>query len=53
MLKDGPVPQSKIAEEADLRGFTEKQIRIAKDELLIVSKKDGAVWVWELPEIPF
>lgn len=49
MLKNGPVPQKMIEEEAERRGFTENQLRTAKQKLPIESVKgaDGA-WSWRV-----
>jgi hypothetical protein len=55
-LKDGKlVPQKEIADAAAAKGFTEKQLRTAKDKLGIhVDKEHGKMvggWMWRLPTI--
>jgi hypothetical protein len=49
VLKAGPVPQKQIEEEAARRGFTDNQLRTAKEKLGIGSSKDGfgGGWVWK------
>jgi hypothetical protein len=51
MLRDGnPVPQKHIVEEGKQRhGFTEKQLRTAKENIGAVSDKRLDGWVWVLP----
>lgn len=51
LLKDGPVAQSQIGQEAKKRGFSYAQLDRAKDHLRIISRKGGfgGGWTWELP----
>jgi putative DNA primase/helicase len=49
ILKDAPVPQKQIEEEAARQGFSANQLRTAKEKLAIASTKSGFGdgWVWE------
>lgn len=55
MLKDGkPVPQKEIEKAAEEKGFTEKQLRTAKERLGVHANKEegkmGGGWFWQLPD---
>jgi putative DNA primase/helicase len=55
MLKDGrAVPQKEIEEAATKKGFTDKQLRTAKEKLGVhVDKEPGKMtggWFWQLPD---
>jgi hypothetical protein len=54
MLKDGkPVPQKEIEEAGAKNGFTEKQLRTAREKLGIHADKEAGKmtggWFWQLP----
>ena len=55
MLKDGkPVPQKEIEEAAKAKGFTEKQLRNAREALGIHTDKEPGTmtggWFWQWPD---
>jgi len=52
ILANGPVPKKVIEERATKRGFSEMQLRTAKQKMGIVVYKDGMTggWVWALPQ---
>ena len=49
-LASGSVAQTKVAEEAEIRGIKKKTLWNAKKELEIDSVKIGNQWFWMLPE---
>ena len=49
-LTSGSVAQTKVAEEAEIRGIKKKTLWNAKKELEIDSVKIGNQWFWMLPE---
>ena len=49
-LVSGSVAQTKVAEEAEVRGIKKKTLWNAKKELEIDSVKIGNQWFWMLPE---
>ena len=50
VLASGSVAQTKVAEEAEVRGIKKKTLWNAKKELEIDSVKIGNQWFWMLPE---
>jgi hypothetical protein len=48
MLRDGPVAAAEIEKAAKAEGIAIKTLNRAKQELGIVSIKDGASWTWQL-----
>jgi putative DNA primase/helicase len=52
LLADGPMSNTEVMAAARDNGFTEGQIKRAKERLKIASKKDGLQggWKWSLPE---
>lgn len=53
MLKSGPVKVVEIQREAERLGYTEKQLRTAKEKLKIEVEKKGigiGSWMWKMPE---
>ena len=50
ILVSGSVAQTKVAEEAEVRGIKKKTLWNAKKELEIDSVKIGNQWFWMLPE---
>ena len=50
VLASGSVSQTKVAEEAEVRGIKKKTLWNAKKELEIDSVKIGNQWFWMLPE---
>ena len=50
VLTSGSVAQTKVAEEAEVRGIKKKTLWNAKKELEIDSVKIGNQWFWMLPE---
>ena len=49
LLRDGPRSADEIAKHANKLGITERTLRRAREELKIVSKKDGKEgWIWSL-----
>ena len=50
VLASGSVAQTKVAEEAEIRGIKKKTLWNAKKELEIDSVKIGNQWFWMLPE---
>jgi len=55
MLSDGPVRKKQVEQEGARRGFTEKQLRTAKERLGVHAEKRGfgsdGEWWWEI--VPF
>jgi putative DNA primase/helicase len=53
LLADGPMLQTMVIEAGKAKGFTEGQIKRAKERLVIKSKKAGLMggWSWSLPGV--
>jgi len=53
LLKDGPVPEKQVQEQARVVGITESTLKRAKRALQVESEKDGdGPWFWTLPRTP-
>jgi AAA domain/Bifunctional DNA primase/polymerase, N-terminal len=50
-LAESPVPSASVLKRAKADGIAERTLRRAKDELGIVSEREGKAWVWRLPEM--
>jgi hypothetical protein len=49
ILADGALPPKEVQEEAKGAGISPATLRRAKEELGVLSEKDGLVWTWRLP----
>jgi hypothetical protein len=48
VLKDGPVPQTEVAQQAEEQGISKRTLDRAKKSLRIKSKRTEGRWVWSL-----
>jgi putative DNA primase/helicase len=48
-LKDSGCPQREIKEAAEAHGHSWATVRLAQKKLGIKPRKDGKVWIWEMP----
>jgi len=48
-LKDGLKPSNDIYAEGEKRGLDEQTLRRAKNDLRVVARREGKIWVWESP----
>jgi putative DNA primase/helicase len=53
LLADGPVSKRDIEDAAEANCVSERTLRRAKDELKVITKKDGpnGAWTWRLPPV--
>ena len=53
LLTDGPVSKRDIEDAAEANCVSERTLRRAKDELKVITKKDGpnGAWTWRLPPV--
>lgn len=51
LLDDGPKPQKEIKADAEGAGYTWATIRRAKDDIGVLSRKEGKSWYWNIPKL--
>jgi hypothetical protein len=49
LLREGPKPAKECEEASLAHGFTEKQLRKAREKVGIKTTKENGVWTWSLP----